>query len=108
MKYRCTCSHRCTSSCHGGFVSGDTIHHAFDLPVFGKNGSTPSGDKSEIQTMKASLQLRWFIIDETSMVSARLLADIDTTLRSFARAVDPYVTDATTTRATICGSQYFV
>ena len=43
-------------------LSGDTIHHALNLP--------PSGDKSHINTMKAMLQLRWLIIDEISMVSA--------------------------------------
>ena len=52
-------------------LSGDTIHHALNLPVFGKNGPTPSGDRSEIKTIKASLQLRWLIIDEICMASAR-------------------------------------
>ena len=47
-----------------------------------------------MHTMKALLQLRWLIIDEISMVSARLLADVDTKLHSYARAVDPYVKDA--------------
>ena len=73
---------------------GDTIHHAFNLPVFGENVSNPAGDKGDIKTMKAIFQLRWLIIDEIRMVSARLLADVDTKLRSFARAVDPYVKDA--------------
>ena len=41
--------------------------------------------------MKSMLQLRCLIIDEICMVSARLLADIDTKLRSFARGADPYV-----------------
>ena len=53
--------------------------------------SKPAGDKRDLNTMKAVLRLRWLIIDEINMVCARLLADIDTTLRSFARAVDPYV-----------------
>ena len=52
-------------------LSGDTIHHALNLPVFGKNGSKPSEDKSEINTMRGILQLRWLIIDEISMVRAR-------------------------------------
>ena len=38
--------------------------------------------------MKAILQLRWLIIDEIRMVSACVLADIDTELRNYARAVD--------------------
>ena len=66
-------------------LSGDTIHHAFDL------SAKPAGDKGDLNTMKAILQLRWLTIDEISMVSARWLADIDTKLRSFARAADPYV-----------------
>ena len=41
-------------------------------------------------TMKALLQLRWLIIDEIRMVSARLLADIDSKLRSYVRSVDPF------------------
>ena len=40
--------------------------------------------------MKALLQLRWLIIDEISMVSARLLADVDLKLRSYVRAADPF------------------
>ena len=83
-------------------LSGDTIHHAFNLPVFGKSGSEPAGDKGDLNTMKAILQLRWLIIDQVSMVSARLLADIDAKLRSFARVVDPYVKDEKS--ATICRS----
>ena len=47
-----------------------------------------------MNTMKALLHLRWLIIDEIRMVSARLLADVGTKLRSCARAVDPYVKDA--------------
>ena len=68
------------------FMSGDTIHNALILPVFGKNGSKPFGDKSEMKTVKAILQLRWLIIDG-------MLADKDTKLRSVARAVDLYVID---------------
>ena len=44
-------------------------------------------------TVKSMLQWRWSIIDEISMVSARLIADIDTQLRSVARGVDPYARD---------------
>ena len=80
-------------------LSGDTIHHVFNLPVFGKSGSKPAGDKGDLDTMKAILQLLCLIIDEIRMVSARLLADVDTKLRSFARAVDPYVKDSKTNAA---------
>ena len=44
--------------------------------------------------MKAILQWRWLIIDEISMVSARLLADVDQKLRDFHRAADPCARDA--------------
>ena len=37
-------------------LSGDTIHHAFNIPVFGRNVSKPIGDKSDMKTMKAILQ----------------------------------------------------
>ena len=40
--------------------------------------------------MKAALQWRWLIVDDIWMVSARLLADVDHTLRFFARGVDLY------------------
>ena len=40
---------------------------------------------------KQLLQCRWLIIDEISMVSARLLADIDCKLRSLSRATSPFI-----------------
>ena len=49
----------------------------------------PQGSKTDIDNAKAVLQYRWIIIDEIRMVSAKLLADIDTQLRSLARDVDP-------------------
>ena len=73
--------------------AGDTIHHAFHFPVFG-NVSKPTGDKGAMKTMKAILQLRWLIIDEISMVSARLPADVDMKHCDYARAVDPFLKDA--------------
>ena len=77
-------------------LKGDTIHHAFNIPVFGKNYSTrepPQGSKKDIDNAKAVLQYRWIIIDDISMVSAKLQADIDTKIRSLARDVDPYARD---------------
>ena len=78
-------------------LQGDTIHHAFNIPVYGHKLSTKPaqyGSKKEIENAKAVLQYRWIIIDEISMVSAKLLADIDTKLRSLARDVDLYARDA--------------
>ena len=47
-----------------------------------------------MKTMNAILRLRCLIIDEIRMVSARLLADVDTQLRNYARGVDPFLKDA--------------
>ena len=58
-------------------LQGDTIHHAFNIPVFGRNYSTRPvhlGSNKDIQNAKAVLQYRCIIIDEISMVSAKLLA----------------------------------
>ena len=54
--------------------------------------SKPTGDKCY---EKAILQLRWLIIDEISVVSARLLADVDAKLRNYRRAVGPFLKGAT-------------
>ena len=72
-------------------LSGDTIHHALSIPIYGKHVYTKEGtsEKNDLETMKTILQLRWLIIDEISMVSARLLADVDQKLRFYARGVDP-------------------
>ena len=51
-------------------------------------------DKKSFDVMKAVLQLRWLIIDEISMVSARLLADIDLKLRSYYNTVDKFALDS--------------
>ena len=78
-------------------LGGDTIHHALNISIFGKKGHNRREGAAESQavvTMKALLQLRWLIIDEISMVSARLLADIDFKLRSYVRSVDPFARDA--------------
>ena len=46
-----------------------------------ENETKPAGDKRDMKTMKAILQLQWLIIDEISMVSARFLL---TLTRSYA------------------------
>ena len=72
-------------------LGGDTIHHAFNLPVFGKTKATNSEDvRKQKEVAKQLLQCRWLIIDEISMVSARLLAEIDCKLRALARASSPF------------------
>ena len=70
-------------------LGGDTIHHACGI-AFQKRGATINGEdqaKKRMEVAKRALQWRWLIIDETSMVSARLLADIDVKLRSTVRQV---------------------
>ena len=57
---------------------GETIHHALNIPMYGKDYVNSSGDRSDMATMKYMLQWRWFIKNE-------LLDDIDTELFSFAR-----------------------
>ena len=76
-------------------LGGDTVHHALNIGVFGKSFKSREGsnDKKSRDVMKAVLQLRWLIIDEISMVSARLLADIDQKLRSYYNSVDPFALD---------------
>ena len=77
-------------------LGGDTIHHALNIGIFGKAIKSREGAKENkaIETMKALLRLRWLIIDEIRMVSARLLADIDEKLRSYHRSVDPFARNA--------------
>ena len=67
-------------------LEGDTIHHALGIPCFGRKGTT-AGDNSSIVVAKRMLQLRWLIIDEISMVSAKLLATVDMKLRSVVRVL---------------------
>ena len=67
-------------------LEGDTIHHALGIPCFGRKGQREQGDRS-MEVAKRVLQLRWLIIDEISMVSAKLLATIDMKLRSVVRVL---------------------
>ena len=94
MEYRRESPNRCTSNSDGKFVIRKYHSSRFQYTSVWKHVSKPAGDKGDIKTMKASLQLRWLIIDEIHMVSARLLADVDTKLRNYARAVDPRLKDA--------------
>ena len=72
-------------------LGGDTIHHALNLPVFGRTMATNYDDSRKQQEVaKQLLQWRWLIIDEIRMVSARLLAKIDCKLRALARASSPF------------------
>ena len=64
-------------------LEGDTIHHAF-----GKNGTGKDTNKSLkhlLELSLATLQWRWLIIDEFSMVSAELLAQLERRCREMMR-----------------------
>ncbi len=60
-------------------LGGDTIHHALGLNPFLKE-KTARASEQECQKQqdvaKHVMQVRWLIMDEVSMVSANLLADI--------------------------------
>ena len=60
-------------------LGGDTVHHALYIGVFDKcvKSRECSNEKKILGVMKSVLHLRCLIIDEISMVSARLLADVD-------------------------------
>ena len=64
-------------------LEGDTIHHAFGLNWTGNDSS--KGLKHLLELSLATLQWRWLIIDEFSMVSAELLAQLERRCREMIR-----------------------
>ena len=68
-------------------LDGDTIHHALGISVFNRTGAFPWEDINKGQEIaKRMFGWRWLLIDEISMVSARLLAEINTKLRHVVRS----------------------
>ena len=63
-------------------LGGDTIHHACGIPVMQKHGGEAAHQQRHMDITKKVLQWRWLIIDEISMVSARLFAQIDVKVRN--------------------------
>ena len=66
-------------------LHGDTIHHALGINPFGdkpnaKGNKNVARRRSEIA--QRVLQWRWLFIDEISIVSAQLIAEVDRKLRS--------------------------
>ena len=58
--------------------------YGIELMMFAIETVTKANEISSRQeTMRSMLMLRWLIIDEVSMVSCRLLADIDYQLRNY-------------------------
>jgi hypothetical protein len=68
-------------------LGGDTIHHACGIPVMKKGVAGESQAQRQMDVAKRVLQFRWLVIDEISMVSAKLFAEIDVKLRSTVRQV---------------------
>ena len=66
---------------------GDTIHHACGIPVFNGRECHEEDLQKQMEIAKRVLQWRWLIIDEISMVSAKLLAEIDVRLRRVIRVI---------------------
>ena len=64
-------------------LAGDTIHHALGINPF-PGSANADGKKSQRQTdvAKQVSQWRWIFIDEISMVSAKLLAEVDMKMRN--------------------------
>ena len=75
-------------------LGGDTIHHACGIGVFSRGASVENQAQKQVEVAKRVLQWRWLIIDEISMVSAKLLAEIDVKLRSTVRQVGTQKLDA--------------
>ena len=62
-------------------LGGDTIHHACGIPVRRRGENSEHTSQKQMEIAKRILQWRWLIIDEISMVSAKLFAEIDVKLR---------------------------
>ena len=69
-------------------LGGDTLHHSCGICIgkFKSEGAHSQGTKRQHEVAKAVLQWRWLIIDEISMISSQLLAEIDTSLRNIDRS----------------------
>ena len=66
-------------------LCGDTIHHALGINPFGASRSAQASQRAaQRQTTVAErvMQWRWLFLDEISMVSAKLLAEMDMKLRA--------------------------
>jgi hypothetical protein len=68
-------------------LGGDTIHHACGIPAFRRNECNEEDLQRHLEVAKRVLQWRWLIVDEISMVSAKLLADMDVKLRRVIREI---------------------
>ena len=65
-------------------IDGDTLHHALGLTPFGgkKKKGSKVGKQKLMDAAKRVSHWRWLIIDEVSMISANVLAELDMHLRA--------------------------
>jgi hypothetical protein len=77
-------------------LGGDTLHHACGLNRFAGKGNDANDAASQRQAKVAErvLQWRWLIIDEISMVSSALLAEVDVKLRDIVRRMNTLKRDS--------------
>ena len=68
-------------------LDGDTIHHALGIHPMQTTQDSSKDTVKQQAVAKKIMQWRWLIIDEISMVSARLLAEIDAKLRDVVRRI---------------------
>jgi hypothetical protein len=77
-------------------LDGDTIHHALGMNPFNKRADAKSRDKAttrQADVAKQISQWRWIFIDEVSMVSAKLLAEMDMKLRNMVSSLEKLKAD---------------
>eukprot|EP00973_Karenia_brevis_P025566 3527919-Karenia_brevis.AAC.1 len=80
-------------------LRGDTLHHCCGL----KRGmlDLEACSKRQSEVAKSILQWRWLIIDEVSMLSSQLLAEIDCKLRDVVRKLGTHSIMMMTTMTTM-------
>jgi hypothetical protein len=79
-------------------LDGDTLHHACGINPFGDKSqdekSCSKASQRQVDIAERVMRRRWLIIDEASMVSAKLLAEIDLEFRQMVRAKNTLRGDA--------------
>ena len=78
-------------------LDGDTLHHAFGLTWRNGGSREPSLSKT-LELAQRLLRMRWLIVDEISMVSVELLAQLEQKLRHLIRQGSPFKRRAGRTR----------
>ena len=68
-------------------LGGDTLHHCCGIGGYSETG------KRQTEVALGVLQWRWLIIDEVSMISAQMLAEIDCKLRDVVRKLGTHKLD---------------